>query len=706
MVSHRVFPLTLAALLASFTGACKGKKPAPAEPEGPSEDNAVPREEVEHRIPKLPEGPDEDALPEARGLSAERRAIQFSKGKEHMVDAEIARARGLVVVDLSDDWAPFLFRDAHAPDGTLLVNRYRSVFVGLANDRTDGDGRALEPGEKNLLELYGIPPSLSVLRTRFLEDEGRDCSDVNHDVLGAVRELAAYGDQTARERRLAYEKRKARVDKAFTASGTFADLDALALAEPKHRADVEAVKSYEAERAAFAEVEKRMICEGRVDPAKHVAGTFDTSMRRAVVAFQQENALLDRSDMSRETLNALTRSVGANNLAALRRAIAERAVDAAGILEDGSVRPPAKKDGSARKVPTYETESGERVEVPDLVTPATDAVLARMGISTPEDALAFFKRHAAADFKWLKVAARFPTLPEYYSDHMDLSVEIDRGDIWYEFPYDAKGNKVPQPRRYLPTQTLFVSWRGERVPLIKWRTTIGGWRTEMASDGQDYLRYKGSDVGPRVWQHVVAAPVWIPPESTPLGGMVQKVYVNGRRQWATNYDELGPGYLSAYGLAMAIHVEVRRHKDGRVTYFDNGIRSHGSSDYRSLLGRFSHGCHRLYNNLAVRLFSFVLRHRHERTMGQVTLDFRRTFFKDDKIFDLRLPVRGFYYLLDPPLPVEVLEGNIKGKLKDPVEVYVKKPWETYPNERPPPVLGGPESKAGGAAPATDPGEES
>ena len=56
-----------------------------------------------------------------------------------------------------------------------------------------------------------------------------------------------------------------------------------------------------------------------------------------------------------------------------------------------------------------------------------------------------------------------------------------------------------------------MKWRGERVPLVRWRTTVGGWRAELAGDGQEYYRYKGSDIGPRVWHHVVAAPVWIPP---------------------------------------------------------------------------------------------------------------------------------------------------------------------------------------------------
>ena len=84
-------------------------------------------------------------------------------------------ARGLTLVDLSDGWAPAIFQDGLAADGRPLPNRYRPIFVGLASDRTDGDGQPLRPGEKNFLELYGIPPSLSVLHARFLADGDRPC---------------------------------------------------------------------------------------------------------------------------------------------------------------------------------------------------------------------------------------------------------------------------------------------------------------------------------------------------------------------------------------------------------------------------------------------------------------------------------------------------------------------------------------------------
>ena len=39
---------------------------------------------------------------------------------------------------------------------------------------------------------------------------------------------------------------------------------------------------FAAQRAAFAEAEKRLACEGLMDPAKHKTGSYDTAMRTAM----------------------------------------------------------------------------------------------------------------------------------------------------------------------------------------------------------------------------------------------------------------------------------------------------------------------------------------------------------------------------------------------------------------------------------------
>ena len=65
---------------------------------------------------------------------------------------------------------------------------------------------------------------------------------------------------------------------------------------------------------------------------------------------------------------------------------------------------------------------------------------------------------------------------------------------------------------------------------------------------------------------------------------------------------------------------------------------------------------------------------------------------------MRLPSRGYYRELEPPIPVDVLEGRIKGTLTKPIAGYVPKPGVKYASRRLPAASDTPEDKAGGDAP--------
>jgi hypothetical protein len=403
-------------------------------------------------------------------------------------------------------------------------------------------------------------------------------------------------------------------------------------------------------------------------------------MRLAVRSFQQKHMIYESNYLRRLTVEALSRPLLNNDYDGLVRSIRERVVSAAGLLEDGS------------------TKAG------NLVDEYTKIALQALGLDDAATALAFFKRHPAEDFRRLKAAVRLPAPPAYYGEHMDLSIVVDRGDIWYDLPFDEKGNFKYQARKKYPQLTVFAKVGKQQVPLARWRTTIGGWRAEQASDGYEYYRYKQSDVGTRVIRQVVSGPVWIAPASTPIRSLVKPKTVNGKWMKVVNYDELGPGFLSAYGLVAGYFVVPGQ--NGRPDW-DNGVRAHGSSDYLSInsANGFSHGCHRLPNHLAIRMYSFILKHRHKRVVGDQPMGFQRQFLYDDMVYEMRIPSRGYLYVLEPPLPVNVLEGEIKGEQKTPVIGYVPKPNQKYPGP-PPPAPDSPEAKAGGgAAPAGGGGDE-
>ena len=74
----------------------------------------------------------------------------------------------------------------------------------------------------------------------------------------------------------------------------------------------------------------------------------------------------------------------------------------------------------------------------------------------------------------------------------------------------------------------------------------------MHADGHVYMKYKNSDIGPRVWKNIVAAPVWIPPDGTPAKDLLTRKVLDRNVGPVTvvNTDVMGPGYQSAYGLVM------------------------------------------------------------------------------------------------------------------------------------------------------------
>ena len=175
-----------------------------------------------------------------------------------------------------------------------------------------------------------------------------------------------------------------------------------------------------------------------------------------------------------------------------------------------------------------------------------------------------------------------------------FAVEIDRGDVWYDFPYDDQGHERSQPVDRRPHLTLFVDYQGEKIPLARFGTTIGGWRTEHI-ENLDWWKYKESPDGPVVWTEIVAAPVWLPPESTPPRDLLVR---NHHRHAATDppyeikVDEIGPSYASAYGLVMLVNEKVLARDGvrfrGATQHVERNDRPESRQHaFRDLVGRMS-----------------------------------------------------------------------------------------------------------------------
>lgn len=680
-------PLLASALLVLVAGlsSCNsGDKTPPSgeEPPGRSTEPESPGATVATSRPEATAAPLGSERPIPGGVLV-LEAGAGGEPSERWLTAEAATARGYTIVDLSDDWTPFLFEELVDAAGHALPNRYRRVFIGLANDELDGDGQRLEPGTKNYLELYGIFPSLSVIRDRFLLDETRTCVVPDDQAAMAAQKAIAFNvPAVAKRNALKQKKAFAELEKARLAA-KLDTLAALAEKQPKLAPRVKEYEKWALEQRGIAAAERRLICEGflpepavsaaKKGPLKHEPGMQDEAMRLALRSFQQKHMIYDGHSFRPRTLEVLGKSTLDNDHAALVRAFRERVIAAADVIEDGSTE---GKKGPA----TFTSASGEQVPLRNLAEEYTQTALRELALDTPAGALAFFKRHSAQEFERLRAGVKLGPRPEYYAPHMELSIVVDRGDVWYDPPFDDKDKWKVQWRQRYPSLTLYVDYHGQKFPLTRWRTTVGGWRSEQAANGYEYYKYKGSDTGSRVLRKVVSGPVWIAPESTPIRSLVKSKKVEGRWQNVVNYDELGPGYLSAYGVVAGYFVIPGA---GDAPDVDRGIRAHGSSNYLSIYSNdgYSHGCHRLPNHLAIRLYDFLLQHRHMIVKGDTPMDFSRQFLASDQVYDMRIPSRGFEFELDPPLAVSVLEGTIRGTLQEPIEGYVPKPGKRYP---PPP----------------------
>lgn len=600
------------------------------------------------------------------------------------MDIGEAEARGYTIVDLSDDWVPYIFSEKTAGADDEQDNTYRDKYIGLANNEIDLWGDELEDHERNYLELYGIPPTLSVIQDEWseLQTEVVPCLEAagyDRSVFGTFDGTIVFKKSGQSKRNKSARWYQSKVEHAMKKAKldpSNPDDMAAAATHPKTKKIYNKWREFADEVDVIDHAQRRFRCEkmfnGGDGTGTYDEGVYDSATTHALANFERKHDIMGWGHFKSDNVAVLAMEPDQAQYERMKRVLAERLIISAGILEDGSAR--EWKHSTKKGHWKYKDTEGNEHELRDLATEYTDALVAALGIDTPEKAkqrLAMLS-DLGKGFDSLLVAAKMPEKPPYYSDNMAFSTVIDRGDVWYDFPYDAVGNKVGQPRRQTPRMTLYVEYADQKIPVVHWRTTIGSWRNEI-KDGEVMLKYKNSDVGPRVWKDIMAAPVWIPPANTPAAELIRGRWRNGKFKRDVDYPTTGPGYRSAYGLVAAYHVKLVERADGTVAEFDNGIRTHGSVDYMSILRRYSHGCHRLYNMDAVRLFSFILLHRDYKREGQQQVGVGRYIEYEERTYHMKLDTRGYKYELVEPIDVEVTNGRIRGRRKRPIEDYVPRP---------------------------------
>jgi putative peptidoglycan binding protein len=495
---------------------------------------------------------------------------------------EDAGARGLTLLDLSDDWTPAPFTEAIP---------YSQVLVALANEMMGAGDLFRHAREDRYYELFGVFPSLGVARVRLADAPRHACHD---------------------------------------------DIDDAALAAaslPLRAADT----------AAVTVLQSHLACDGLL-PSAGVDGRFGPRTAAALAAFRLRHMIPTGGRLDEETRAALLAGSRELDFRDLLRVLRERVVSATGLIEDGSAAgvwgQVVGRDLDAAALRDRDGWPDLERAAPDLISPATDAAARALGWTSPEGALAFFQREADAGGE--RVAVALPPPPPYHVAGLALRAEIDRGDVWRRYVHrDRKAARRP---------CLIV--RAEtpdgELALVRWPTTIGGWQKEKLASGAVAMRYKPSPTGDFAWRDVVVAPAWFAPPTTPDSELVRRA-AGG---WELREDVFGPGYRSAYGLVMLMH--SRREGKG---WEDTGVRTHGSVSYRTIQGGHSHGCHRLFNHLALRLAAFVLSHRPHAAVGEIRDTYERRIFRGGRVLRLRRESRGYGFRLDDPIPVRVLAGT-------------------------------------------------
>ncbi len=592
------------------------------------------------------------------------------------IEGTVATQQGYMLLDLGESWTPYLFTDGFTNDGKPAPSAYRPIYLALARGEYPDNYHGDRAKDDKYLELFGILPTLNLVRKR-MEVTAQSHCDATLDLkpLQDFAGLVTYESNAAAQKRsedFLYLKR--RVHQLMEKQHV--DEPAAIDREPLAQRDKDVVARYmqkAPEWFAIDAMQQRFKCEGyyKTRGNKFVRGGMDWATHDSLAEFERRYRVFSFGYMGKESMSVLRVPPMQAEYDAVLRVLVERAAHTAGVIEDGSTSTLA--NGSPR---TWKGADGNEHQVRDIVSELREAIIDAFGLRTPESTLAWLHglgKLPNDEHRFVAIAIK--PLPEYYNGDMQLTLDYDRGDVWYDFPYGDHGEELQQPVQRRPQVTVSALYGDQKIPLARYGTTIGGWRTENV-DGVLMWKYKGSPVGPRAWEEIVASPVWLPPDDTPPKDLLKR---NSRKKTAddpdyvVNFHEVGPSYASAYGLVAAYHRTYFKTASGRtILGNDEGIRTHGSVDYMSIMRRHSHGCHRLHNHIALRLMSFVLAHRPHQRLGHEQIAFHREIPYENKQYVIELKQGGYVFKLDQPLFVNVEEGRIRGQAQNPIEIAIPK----------------------------------
>ncbi len=226
---------------------------------------------------------------------------------------ENARRDGLTVVDLSDDWLPYIFSEEPEKPQPL-----RPYLIDLANGRMRGGSNYARPREDRFFEAFGIFPSLNLVRRRLADSKRHACHEKVKD--GVLTELSP--------KNVIPPEMPEKVPNPDPA--TVAEQPMILTGRTISPRPLTAT-----EKRAVTAMQAHLRCEGLL-PGGARTPRMDLRTVAGLQAYQRLLMLADNGSIDLETRTALLGDSREHDFRALLRALRERVVDATGLLEDGS----------------------------------------------------------------------------------------------------------------------------------------------------------------------------------------------------------------------------------------------------------------------------------------------------------------------------------------------------------------------------------
>jgi hypothetical protein len=380
---------------------------------------------------------------------------------------------------------------------------------------------------------------------------------------------------------------------------------------------------------ALRSAQGHLACDG-LFLAPPILGEYTPATAAALATFQRSVMLVPTGTLDDATRAALALPSRERDFRTVLRVLRERVVAATGLIEDGSARGEPGLVLGRDLGPDWPVRGYPELphSAPDLISPATDAAARALGWLDPETTRRALDRGIPD-----AVAIALPAAPAYHGPAMQLEVAIDRGDV----SRDAR----PTDGARRPALVVYAVTGGQRIALVRWPTTIGGWQDVQVVDDIE-KQWKESPVGLTMWRDLYVGPTWLPPDSTPDRELV-RITDKGN---LLAHEVFGPSYRGAFGLVAFEHAGT------------DGIRTDATGNLVSLARGVSHGCHRLLGLHAMRLAQFVLAHHDVARRGEEPVHYRRIVRYAGQSFPVRVDSLGYRIELVPPIPVNVLPGRV------------------------------------------------